>query len=99
MTILPFYSDYAAWLKAAYRYVYRNGAHSSAIPEADLRKKRLLAPQFIIKEGPAPLFQITVANGDLESPKSTVELMFQMRDIEFHERSIVMEKISSPIIE
>ena len=25
MTILPFYSDYAAWLKAAYRYVYRNG--------------------------------------------------------------------------
>ena len=24
MTILPFYSDYAAWLTAAYRYVYRN---------------------------------------------------------------------------
>ena len=73
------------------------GAHSSAIPEADLRKKSSLAPQFIIKEG--PLFQITVAKGDLESSKSTVELRFQMRDIEFHERSIVMENISSPIIE
>ena len=30
------------------------GAHSSAIPEADLRKIRLLAPQSIVKEGPAP---------------------------------------------
>ena len=30
------------------------GAHSSAIPEADLRKIRILAPQSIVKEGPAP---------------------------------------------
>ena len=29
------------------------GAHSSAIPETDLSKIRLLAPQSIIKEGPA----------------------------------------------
>ena len=50
------------------------GAHSIAIPEADLRKIRLLAPQSIVKEGPAPSFQIMVANGDLETPKSTVEL-------------------------
>ena len=34
------------------------GALSSAIPEADLRKIRLLAPQSIVKEGPAPNFQI-----------------------------------------
>ena len=34
------------------------GALSSAIPEADLRKIRLLAPQSIIKEGPAPNFHI-----------------------------------------
>ena len=39
------------------------GALSSAIPEADLRKIRLLAPQSIVKEGPAPNFQIMVANG------------------------------------
>ena len=49
------------------------GAHSSAIPEAGLRKIRLLALQSIVKEGPAPSFQIMVANGDLETPKSTVE--------------------------
>ena len=50
------------------------GALSSAIPEADLRKIRLLAPQSIVKEGPAPNFQIMVVNGQLETPKSTVEL-------------------------
>ena len=74
------------------------GAHSSAIPKADLRKIRLLAPQSIVTEGPAPSFQIMVANGDLETPKSTVELKFEVGDIEFHEIFIVMEKLSSSII-
>ena len=46
------------------------GALSSAIPEADLRKIRLLAPQPIVKEGPAPTFQIMVANGQLETQRA-----------------------------
>ena len=74
------------------------GALSSAIPEADLRKIRLLAPQSSVKEGPAPNFQIMVANGQLETPKSTVELKFEVGDIEFHEIFIVMEKLTSPLI-
>ena len=74
------------------------GAHSSAIPEADLRKIRLLAPQSIVKEGPAPTFQSMVANGQLETTKSTVELKFEVGDIEFHEIFIVMEKLTGPII-
>ena len=74
------------------------GALSSAIPEADLRKIRLLAPQSIIKESPAPNFQIMVANGQLETPKSTVELKFEVGDIDFHEIFIVMEKLTSPLI-
>ena len=78
--------------------VIDTGAHSSAIPEADLRKIRLLAPQSIVKEGLAPSFQIMVANGDLETPKSTVDLKFEVGDIEFHEIFIVMEKLSSSII-
>ena len=41
-------------------------AISSAIPEADLGKNRLLAPQPITEEGQAPNFQILVANGQLE---------------------------------
>ena len=74
------------------------GALSSAIPEADLREIRLLAPQSIVKEGPAPNFQIMVANGQLETPKSTVELKFEVGDIEFHEFFIVMEKLTNTLI-
>ena len=74
------------------------GALSSAIPEADLCKIRLLAPQSIDKEGPAPNFQLMVANGQLETPKSTVELKFEVSDIDFHEIFIVMEKPTSPLI-
>ena len=72
------------------RWPCRHGS-SSAIPEADLRKIRTLAPQYIVKEGPAPNFQIMVANGQLETPKSTVELKFEVGDIEFHEIFKVME--------
>ena len=61
------------------------GALSSAISEADLRKTRLLAPQSIVKEGPAPNFQIMVANGQLGNSKSTVELKFEVGDIDFLE--------------
>ena len=75
------------------------GALSSAIPEADLRKIRLLAPLSIVKEGPAPNFQIMVANGQLETPKSTVKLKFEVGDIEFHEIFIVMEKLTRRVME
>ena len=74
------------------------GALSSAIPEADLRKIRLQAPQSINKEAPAPNFQITVAHGQLETPKCTVELKFEVGDIHFHEIFIIMEKLTSPLI-
>ena len=73
-------------------------ALSSAISEVDLRKIRLLARQSIIKEEPAPNFQIMVANGQLETPKCTVELKFEDGDIDFHEIFIVMEKLTSPLI-
>ena len=56
------------------------GALSSAIPVADLRKNQLLAPQSIVEEGPAPNFQIMVVNGQLETPKRTVELKFEVGD-------------------
>ena len=75
------------------------GALSSAIPEMDLRKIRLLSPQSVIREGPPPNFQFMVANGQLETPKSTIELKFEVGDIEFHEIFIVMEHLTGPIIE
>ena len=66
------------------------GAFSSAIPETDIRKTRLLYPQSVIRESPPPSVQILVASGQLETPKSTIDLKFENGDIEFHEYSIVM---------
>ena len=74
------------------------GALSSAIPELDLRKSLLLSPQSVIREGPPPNFLIKVANGQLETPKSPIELKFEDGDIEFHESFIVMEHLTRPII-
>ena len=74
------------------------GALSSAIAEMDLRKIRLLSPQSVIRESPPPNFQIMVANGQLETPKSTIELKFEVGDIEFHEIFIVMENLTGPIV-
>ena len=74
------------------------GALSSAIPEADLRKIRLLAPYTILNEGPPPEFQIMVANGQLEAPIATVEFQFEVGDITFREKFIVMTNLTSPLI-
>ena len=51
----------------------------------DLRKIRLLFPQSVIREDPHPKFQILVANGQLKTPKSTIEPKFEVGDFEFHE--------------
>ena len=74
------------------------GALSGAIPEADLRKFRLLVPHTILNEGPPPEFQIMVANGQLEAPIATVEMQFEVGDIRFREKFIVMTSLTSPLI-
>ena len=71
---------------------------SSAIPEADLRNIRLLAPQKILNEGPPPEFQIMVANGQLEAPFATVGMKFEYGDITFREKLIVTTNLWSPSI-
>ena len=74
------------------------GVLSSAIPEADLRTFRLLAPHTILNGGPPPEFQIMVANEQLEAPIATIELQFEVGDITFREKFIVMTKLISPLI-
>ena len=64
----------------------------------DLRKVRLLSPQSVIQEGLRLNFQIMVANGQLGIPKSTIELKFEVGDVEFHEIFIAMEHLTGPII-
>ena len=74
------------------------GALSSAIPEADFRKLRLLAPHTILNEGPPPEFQIMVAKGQSEAPIATVELQIGVNDITFRKKYKVMTNLTSPLI-
>ena len=71
------------------------GALSSAIPEADLLKIRLLAPHTILNEGPPPEVQIMAANGQSETPIATVDLQFEVGDITFREKFILMTNLTS----
>ena len=64
----------------------------------DLRKVRLLSPQSVIQDSPPPNCQIMVANGQLKTPKSTIELKFDVGHIEFHEIFIVMENLTGLLI-
>ena len=74
------------------------GDLSSAIPEANLRKFRLLAPCTILNERPPPEFQNMDANGQLEAPIATVELQLEFGDITFTEKIIVVTNLKSPLI-
>ena len=71
------------------------GALSSAIPGADLREFRLLAPHTILNEGPPREFQIMVANKQLEAPIATVELQFEVGDVTFREKFIVITNLQA----
>ena len=63
----------------------------------DLQKIRLFS-QSVIREGQLPKFQTIAANGQLETPKSLIELKFEVGDIGFHDIFIVMENLTGPII-
>ena len=74
-------------------------ALTSAISEADLNKIKLLSNEAINDAGPAPNFQIMVANGQLQRPIGTVLLEFEVADFQFQENFIVMKTLPNPLIE
>ena len=72
------------------------GALTSAVSEADLNKIKLLSSDAILDTGPPPNLQIMVANGQLENPIGTVQLKFEVADMEFRERFIIMKLLPNP---
>ena len=74
------------------------GALTSAISEADLNKIKLLSNKAIKGTGPAPNFQIMVANGQLERLIGTVLLELEAADFQFRELFIVMKTLPNPLI-
>ena len=71
---------------------------SGAIPEADLRKIRLPAPHTRLNEGPPPEVQMMVANGQLEAAIVIVELQFEVGDITFRGKFIVVTNLTRYLI-
>ena len=74
------------------------GAFVSAIAQDDLETIKQKAPNNILKIDEPPIFQIQVANGQLEKPISTTTLKFEIGDKGFAEHFVVMKKLTGPII-
>ena len=70
----------------------------SSFKEVDFEKIKQISPLKILKQGPPTAFQIIVANGQLETPIEPTELQFEVGDITFVERFIVIPKIAIPLI-
>ena len=68
---------------------------SSTDLEADLRKNRLLAPRTFLNGGLPHELQSLIANGHLEAPIATVVLQFEVGDITFREKFMVMTNLQA----
>ena len=73
-------------------------AFVSAIAQDDLDTTKKKAPNNILKVDDPPIFQIQVANGQLEKPLSTATLKFEIGDNTFAEHFVLMKKLTGPII-
>ena len=75
-----------------------SGAFVSAIAQDDLETIKQKAPINILEIDDPPIFQIQVANGQLEKPLSIATLKFEIGDNSFAEHFVVMQKLTRPII-
>ena len=73
-------------------------AFVSAIAQDDLATIKQKAPNNFLRIDDPPIFQIKVANGQLEKPLSTATLKFEIGDNTFAEDFVVMKKLTGPVI-
>ena len=73
-------------------------AFVSAIAQNDLDTIKQKAPNEFLKIDDPPIFQIQVANGQLEKPLSTATLKYEIGDNNFAEHFVVIKKLTGPII-
>ena len=73
-----------------------SGAYVSAIAQKELDRIQQQAPSNILKIDDPPNFQIQVANGKLEQPKTTATLKFDIGDHIFAEYFVVMKNLTGP---
>ena len=75
-----------------------SGAYVSAIAQKELNSIKQQSPSNILKIDDPPNFQIQVANGQLEKPKATATLKFDIGDHIFAEHFVLMKNLTGPII-
>ena len=75
-----------------------SGAYVSAIAQKELDRIQQQAPSNILKIDDPPIFQIQVANGQLEKPTATATLKIDIGDHIFAEHFVVMKNLTRPII-
>ena len=75
-----------------------SGAYVSAIALKELDRIKQQAPSNILKIDDPPIFQIQVANVQLEKQTATVALKFDIGDYAFAEHFVVMKNLRGPII-
>ena len=75
-----------------------SGAFVSAIAKYDLDTIKDKAPNNTLKIDDAPIFQIQVANGQLEKPLATAILKIEIGDNTFAEHFVVIKKLTGPIV-
>ena len=75
-----------------------SGAYFSAISQKELDTIKQRAPHNILKNDDPPNFQVQVANGQLEKPLATATLNFESGDNIFAEHSVLIKKLTGPII-
>ena len=75
-----------------------SGAYVSAIAQKELYRIKQQAPSNILKIDDPPNFQNQVENGQLEKPKATTTLKFDIGDNIFAEHFVVMKNLTGPIV-
>ena len=86
------------WILRTVDALVDSRASVSAIAQDDLDTIEQKAPNNILKIDDPPIFQIQVANGQLEKPLSTTTLKVEIGDNTFAERFVVMKKLTEPIL-
>ena len=74
-----------------------SGAYVSAIAQKEFDIIKQQAPSRIFIVDDPPNFQIQVVNGQLEKPKATATLKFDIRNHISAEKFVVMKKLTGPI--
>ena len=75
-----------------------SGAYVSALAQKELDRIKQQAPSNILKIDEPPNFQIQVANGQIEKPKATATLNFDVGVHIFADHFVVMKNLTGPII-